>query len=92
MRQCPFAGCKAEVPHNLFACRKHWFMLNQKQRNTIHAAYADYCEHKIGLEALRMVQRAIIDDVQQPSKAKGTPMSQPAENEGDYIPDSSKNR
>jgi hypothetical protein len=63
MRRCPLFDCTEDLPDTLFACRRHWFMLNRTQQQTIHAAYDDYVANIIGIERLREVQQEIIDAV-----------------------------
>jgi len=62
MRQCPFAGCEAQLPDHLFACRPHWFSLRKADQLKIHAAYNDYLKDLIDLETLRSRQQEVLGD------------------------------
>jgi hypothetical protein len=61
MRNCPFSNCDATLADSIFACRRHWHMLTPKQKQTIHAAYADYKADQIGVKELRRIQQSVLD-------------------------------
>jgi hypothetical protein len=62
MRQCPFDECKATIDDSKFACARHWFQLSQNDRQTIHAAYADYQAGNIDVDKLREVQQEVLGE------------------------------
>lgn len=60
MRQCPFNNCERQVPDHIFACRKHWYSLNQAHRAEIVEAYNQYLQNVIGIEELRERQQKVL--------------------------------
>jgi len=62
MRKCPFHNCGAEIPANLFACRRHWYSLSESERQRIWAAYRDWQDGRLGGEELREVQQQVLGD------------------------------
>jgi hypothetical protein len=62
VRKCPFSGCKARVPPDKFACRRHWFALTSEQQRRIYACYHDYIADRIDLDELRRLQREVIEE------------------------------
>lgn len=63
-RVCPFDGCGKRISSTLFACRAHWFSLNERQREDVWDAYDHYNASRIGIDELRAVQQRVLDEVQ----------------------------
>lgn len=58
--RCPKAGCTADVPHHMLACRTHWFELPKPLRDAIKQTYRrDPEAHRRNIgEAIRMLAGA----------------------------------
>ncbi len=61
MRACPFRDCKSTIADSVFACRRHWFQLTPRQKQTVQKAYDDYLRDEIGIEELRRIQQRVLD-------------------------------
>lgn len=66
MRTCPF--CIAAIDEDFFACRRHWALLSQTEKNDIHAAYRMYSSRLLGLDKLRERQAKVIAAVKSRQK------------------------
>lgn len=64
MRVCPFDGCAAQIGGSQFLCTKHWRLLAKSQQEELYRATEKYRERKISLDELRLVERAILKEVQ----------------------------
>lgn len=64
MRTCPFDGCGAQIPDEMFACRRHWCRLPRPLQTEIWVAYRSYLAGHIDVEELRRRQRAVLDAAQ----------------------------
>jgi len=38
---CPGPGCKAKVPYEMLACRRHWRQVPQRLQNRVYATWKD---------------------------------------------------
>jgi hypothetical protein len=61
-RKCPFTGCGKAIPAEMFACKRHRFMLSQEQRDRIWAMYRDWQSGDIDGETLTKLQQEVLDE------------------------------
>jgi hypothetical protein len=64
MRVCPFDGCPKVIPPDKFACPRHWFSLNDRQRARIWGAYRAYTRGTLDVQGLRKFQQEVLDEAQ----------------------------
>lgn len=64
MRECPFNGCTKKIGTQVFACMKHWSLLDKMQKQRIWDAFNAYQERELTLDELRTIQGEVIEEVQ----------------------------
>lgn len=60
MRNCPFNGCHRTIADSLFACKGHWFQLDDLARSRIHEAYSAYLSGALSVDDLRQIQQDVL--------------------------------
>ncbi len=60
MRKCPFTGCDAVVPSELFGCRKHWRSMPKDLKARIWKLYDAYRAGEIEIRELSKQQADVV--------------------------------
>jgi hypothetical protein len=62
MRTCPFHGCAETIPGEYFACKRHWYSMNRRDRVGLAVAYNAFLDGRLTLAELRRKQQEILGD------------------------------